>query len=251
MTIQCGRCIGCRLDYSREWAIRCYHESKLYDDNCFVTLTYRDPNQCTLEQLAKREHIRDDYSLQKSHFQKFLKRLRKKADAPFRYFMCGEYGELGRPHYHVCLFNYQPSDLQHFYSVEGLHYYTSEELLKTWKYGHVTVTQFTWETAAYTARYSLKKVHGEKADEHYRRVRDDGTVYWLLPEYSDQSNRPGIGAEFAMKYMDDFTVQDKCHRHDGGAQQMPRYYLKLLERSDPEQLEKILELRRQKNAERA
>lgn len=26
--ISCGKCIGCRLDYSREWAIRSYFESK-------------------------------------------------------------------------------------------------------------------------------------------------------------------------------------------------------------------------------
>ena len=38
--VACGQCMGCRLEYSRVWAMRCTHEASLYDDNCFVTLTY-------------------------------------------------------------------------------------------------------------------------------------------------------------------------------------------------------------------
>ena len=38
--IPCGRCIGCRLDYSRQWAVRALHESMLHKDNTFVTLTF-------------------------------------------------------------------------------------------------------------------------------------------------------------------------------------------------------------------
>lgn len=40
--IPCGRCIGCKLDYAREWANRGYLESKSYEQNYFVTITY-DP----------------------------------------------------------------------------------------------------------------------------------------------------------------------------------------------------------------
>ena len=42
--LPCGRCMGCRLERSRQWALRCFHESKLYEDNCFVTLTFSDEN---------------------------------------------------------------------------------------------------------------------------------------------------------------------------------------------------------------
>ncbi len=42
MEVACGQCLGCRLDRSRMWAMRIVHESSLYDDNCFVTLTYDD-----------------------------------------------------------------------------------------------------------------------------------------------------------------------------------------------------------------
>lgn len=41
-TIPCGKCIGCRLAYSRQWAVRCVHEASLHDRNCFLTLTFDD-----------------------------------------------------------------------------------------------------------------------------------------------------------------------------------------------------------------
>ena len=40
LTLPCGNCIGCRLERSRQWAVRCMHEASLYEDNCFLTLTY-------------------------------------------------------------------------------------------------------------------------------------------------------------------------------------------------------------------
>ena len=33
--VPCGKCVGCRLDKSRKWAIRCVHEASLYNNNCF------------------------------------------------------------------------------------------------------------------------------------------------------------------------------------------------------------------------
>ena len=42
--VPCGQCIGCRLEYSRQWAMRCAHEASLYEDNCFITLTYNPDN---------------------------------------------------------------------------------------------------------------------------------------------------------------------------------------------------------------
>lgn len=44
VTIPCGQCIGCRLEKSRQWAIRCVHEASLYENNCFITLTYSPEN---------------------------------------------------------------------------------------------------------------------------------------------------------------------------------------------------------------
>lgn len=40
--IPCGRCIGCRLEYSRQWANRCLLELGYHENSWFVTLTYDD-----------------------------------------------------------------------------------------------------------------------------------------------------------------------------------------------------------------
>ena len=42
LSLPCGQCIGCRLERSRQWAVRCMHEASLHDSNCFITLTFDD-----------------------------------------------------------------------------------------------------------------------------------------------------------------------------------------------------------------
>jgi len=101
--LPCRQCIGCRLEYSRQWAIRCLHEASLYDENCYITLTYDD------QKLPESYDIKNGLDL--SHFQLFMKRLRKKYGAKIRFFHCGEYGEdRGRPHFHACIFNHDFQD---------------------------------------------------------------------------------------------------------------------------------------------
>lgn len=126
LQVPCGKCIGCRLERSRQWAIRCMHEASLYEDNCFITLTYND------------DHLPSNGSLDKTHFQKFLKRLRKSIyPQKLRYYHCGEYGdEGGRPHYHAIIFGWSPSDkvLISTEDKQGItcHRYLSESLTQIW-----------------------------------------------------------------------------------------------------------------------
>jgi len=95
LNLPCGKCIGCRLDRSRQWAIRCMHEASLYERNCFITLTYSD------------EFLPNDRSVNVRHFQLFMKKLRKRFGPNIRFYHCGEYGEkTSRPHYHALLFNF-------------------------------------------------------------------------------------------------------------------------------------------------
>ena len=44
VSIPCGKCLGCRLDYAKQWANRCQMEAKKHDHNFFITLTYDDDN---------------------------------------------------------------------------------------------------------------------------------------------------------------------------------------------------------------
>lgn len=59
--IPCRKCIGCRIDYSRDWANRGYLESKKSpNSNYFVTLTYDDEHlpKKMKSQRAKESHTK-------------------------------------------------------------------------------------------------------------------------------------------------------------------------------------------------
>ena len=228
--LPCGKCWGCRLRYSRDWAIRMTHEAQLYQDNCFITLTI-DPKH--MEQRGHR-------GLDKTEFQKFMKRLRFEYDHKIRFYHCGEYGEKnGRPHYHAILFNHWFEDSEKLCKVGGNQYYTSEKLAKLWPYGFNVIGQVTWESCAYTARYVTKKMTGEGTDEKYTDP-ETGEVYER--EYCTQSRMPGIGKEWYLKY----GLTD-VHAHDHvvpiGKPEMkvrpPRYYDKLCEQQYPKLYEEI------------
>lgn len=148
LRLPCGQCVGCRLERSRQWALRCVHEASLHDSNLFVTLTYDD------------EHLPEFNSLYYPDFQKFMKRLRKKFSREnIRFYMCGEYGETTlRPHYHVILFNFDLPDRRLYRrSHSGDHLFTSEILTKIWGKGFCPFGNVTFQSAAYTARYIMKK----------------------------------------------------------------------------------------------
>lgn len=239
LKVPCGQCIGCRLERSRRWALRCVHEAQLYDDNCFITLTYDDKN------------LPHDGSLDKSHFQKFMKRLRKSTDRKIRYFHCGEYGEnFGRPHYHACLFNYDFEDKELWTQQNGINVYVSEKLNSIWQKGFTTVGAVTFESAAYVARYVMKKVTGEMADEYYEKVDPHtGEIFSVLPEYTTMSRRPGIGKAWFEKYEKDCYPSDSVV-HKGRVSKPPPYYDALYEIANPEGFAGVKKSRKKEAAKR-
>lgn len=207
--VACGQCIGCKLERSRQWAVRCMHESSLYERNCFITLTLDDSK------------LPVDMSLDKTVFPKFMKRLRKRFGSGVRYFMCGEYGELlGRPHYHACLFNFDFEDRKLYPTSSEHRIYTSKTLDEIWSFGKCWIGNVTFESAAYCARYCLKKITGEEIDRnsddfftHYTYIDErTGEFYERVPEFATMSRNPGIGAKWFDKfgvgsvYPDNFVV---------------------------------------------
>lgn len=218
--LPCGTCVGCRLDKSRQWAARCVHESKAYDENAFVTLTYED------------DRLPEDGSLRPRDFVLFMKRLRKKFGAGVRFFQCGEYGEkLQRPHHHALLFNCSFPDLVFYRNSEtgSGTLYTSRVLEGLWGHGFCTVGAVTAQSAGYIARYALKKVFGPGAESHYR-----GRV----PEYLTMSRRPGIGAAWFSRYWRDWYPSDEVIV-EGSPIKPPRFYDDLVERVDPALLRSV------------
>lgn len=275
MDVACGQCLGCRLDRCRSWAMRIVHESQLHDrehGNCFLTLTYRSLRECTPEQRLKGLHVPDDWSLNKEHMRNFLKRLRKALpDRKVRYFYCGEYGSVcrhgtnlelskcgscnvGRPHYHVCLFGHQFKDLEPYGSKNGNTLYTSKTLENLWSFGNVDCGELNFDSAAYTAGYVLKKITGAQADEHYCHYDDAGYPFWVEPEYISMSrgnasykgSSCGIGAGWLSEFESDVYPGDVVPVPGKGVYNLvPRYYDEIFKAKNPELMEEIKSKRRE------
>lgn len=201
--VPCGKCIGCRLDHSKEWAVRCVLESLNHLHNSFITLTY-DEGHC-----PKR--------LKKVHLSNFIKRLRAAhPDITIRFFACGEYGTLnGRPHYHALIFGYDFPDKE-FLTNDGLSaLFSSSELEKLWPYGISSIGEVSLESCAYTARYSMKKTKASKGDE------------FLL-----MSRRPGIAFDWFLDHQEMIYLSDHVYGNFGRNRHVasvPRYFDKLAE----------------------
>lgn len=232
LSLPCGRCMGCRLERSRQWAVRCLHESKCFEDNCFVTLTYAP------------EFLPEGGTLVRKHLQDFIKRLRNHhPDRKIRVFYCGEYGsQLSRPHYHLCLFNFDFLDKEKFCKIQGNWSYTSKSLSKLWSMGHASVTGFSFETAAYVARYCTKKISGSQAVDHYQ---------GRLPEFAGMSLKPGIGASWFDKYAKTDLIPHNNLVVRGALSKPPRYYDILWDREDPDGFAKAKEARKELGEEMA
>lgn len=196
------------------------HEAQLYDQNCFLTLTFAD------------EHLPENYSVDVRDLQLFMKRLRKETyPRLIRFYAVGEYGDLsGRPHYHALIFNYDFSDKNVYSISRGNKLYTSSLLSKLWPYGLATLGSVTPQSAAYCARYSMKKIGGKNAAEHYTRLHPlTGKFVTVRPEFSVMSRRPGIGTGWFERFRSDIYPSDYVIV-DGHKQAVPRFYkLKLTE----------------------
>lgn len=245
VTVPCGRCIGCRLEHSRQWAVRCMHEASLYEHNQFVTLTYDE------------KHLPKNLSLDRDAFRLFMRRLRKFSPG-VRYFHCGEYGdENSRPHYHAVLFNLYFPDRLLWTIRNGEPHYSSKILTEIWGQGNATTTDVTFEGAAYVARYCTKKLSGKALEEMndkglYPYERYDaatGDVWSVEPEYATMSRRPGIGAGWFDKWKAEVYPADSVVVR-GKECKPPKFYDAKLEAINPQLSEKIKEERKQRHFEK-
>ena len=240
LSLPCGQCVGCRLERSRQWAIRCMHEASLHDQNCFITLTYSD------------EHVPKDMSLHYEHFQLFMKRLRKKyPDKRIRFYMAGEYGEkFDRPHFHACIFGFDFPDKKYFRRLSsGSHIYRSQDLEGLWPYGYSSIGDVNFQSAAYVARYIMKKINGKPRldkdgnwidpEDHYRYCDlETGELMQRTPEFNKMSLKPGIGFNWYKKYMTDVYPHDYVIVN-GKKCKPPRYYDKNFEKDLPDEFEML------------
>lgn len=256
--LPCGQCIGCRLDYSKEWATRCVCESKLWDSNYFITLTYSDENLPIKDEMLNKE-TGEAYKnpgdwgscLEPKHMQKFIKDLRRYWKHHFnhdniRFFYCGEYGEKGkRAHWHIILFNL-PIPKEHlkflFVNEQYEPLYRCDILEKIWKKGIVTVGQVTFSSCAYVARYITKKQKGPHAMEDYLRTG-------RIPELVNMSRKPGIGYDYFRTHKMEIYREDRLLQHTCKGNNLivkpPHYFDKKMKEEQPYFMEILSEDRRQ------
>lgn len=226
--LPCGKCIECRLDYARQWAVRCVHEAAMHPKNSFITLTYDD------------NHVGDG-RLHYDHFQKFMKKLRKLQSEPMGVFVTGEYGEkTKRPHWHAILFNFDFSDHQPLRTNErGDRIYTSRTLDRIWAKGMAEIGSVTFESAGYCARYAAKKLcHGKDSEHDYQPI-------------SKKSSKHAIGKAWLEKNWRDVFINDELVLADGTTTAIPRYYVKWLQEHQPTEWLRYVTETREKKISRA
>jgi len=277
LQVSCGQCIGCRLEYSRQWAVRGMAEAHAWENNCFITLTYNP------------EKVPKNGSLVLEDFQKFMKRLRRRCSGceeishpktgepvkPIRVYYCGEYGdENQRPHYHAILFNFDFPDKILYKEKDGYNLYTSEILNDLWtdpsdgvSLGFASVGECNFDTIAYVARYMLKKIKGDAKEQLLTHtfytsagsINVDllptqrfnpftGEIHDTIPEFSNCSRAWGIGKQYFDKYNEEIYVTDSVV-YQGRECPPPRYFDSLLKSLDEDKYNDI-KLARNDNAKK-
>lgn len=230
--LPCGKCIACRLEYARQWAVRCVHEAQMHEETCFITLTYSD------------EHLLSD-KLQYDDFQKFMKRLRRAyPNKTIGMFVTGEYGDKRkRPHWHAIIFGWEPTDKTPKYLNErGDQVYESDTLTRLWGKGIAEFGSVTFESAGYCARYAAKKLAHGKDDSHdYQPISKKSSKHaigkkWLERFWPDVFNH----GQVTLKKKDEII---KCS--------IPRYYEKWLKQNQPQEWENYVTKRKQSIIDKA
>lgn len=248
ISLPCGKCAICQIQKRKDMSVRLAHEASVHEDACFITLTYDDkylPMTSIGDWTDKKRDVESEISILRgdvfglptllpSDVQKFLKRLRrhleyipKKSDGrdhvtkPIRYFCVGEYGgKTHRPHYHIMIFGWKPSDMIPWELRKKYTIYRSAQIEKLWCYGFSTVGDVNAGVAKYCARYVTKKL--ARLEEM---TPDEKAV---CPEFFLQSVRNGgMGSPWLSKWYNNLktgfvTVRSGIDRISRCS--IPRYY---------------------------
>lgn len=177
LEMPCGKCLACLARKRKDWTTRLTHELSLHDRRkvLYLTLTYSQERvPCTDGEnfwIGHDSNRPGRQTLLPADVQKFLKRLRrhleyrpsKRDDGrdhvdSIRYYCVGEYGGLTRrPHYHLMIFGWWPSDCKFFKRHKGNDIFLSSQIRKLWPFGFHTCETCGDCVSSYVARYVSKK----------------------------------------------------------------------------------------------
>lgn len=245
--VPCNKCAACQIRKRKDYSVRLAHEATMHESACFITLTYNDDSVPVTDwnSLDTKRKLFDrgvgnlpEMTLIPSDVQKFMKRLRRHLEyrpkkhkdgrdhvARIRYFAVGEYGsKTHRPHYHIIVYGWFPSDAKAFMERNGHLVFRSAQLEKLWKFGFSSLTEVHPSTAKYCARYVTKK---------FARLNEDGdaSATSVVPEFTLSSVRNGgIGSTWLCKYASNlFTGFVNVKQNDRVIKcSIPRYYFNRL-----------------------
>ena len=228
VTVNCGKCMACRINYTSAWKLRLLYELSEWDSAMFITLTYDEG------------HVPGDFSLHKKDPVGFFKRLRAylayNSDRQIKYYCCGEYGDKkditrpdknhGRPHYHAVIFGLNPFDdndrkliveaWQH--RCEDWQFDRNRGKLNQYGIGEKSAIQnVTPEDIEYVTGYVQKKLSGSLAGTTYG---DDEPPFAIMSK--------GLGLEFALSNAHRLRTNGFTYL-SGHKISLPRYYREKLE----------------------
>lgn len=170
----CGKCLSCRKKRAHELASKCVLHSSLYEQNCFLTLTY--------DEKQKGYHNEFQYT----DIQKFKKRLRQYCKRTFKktieVFNVHEYGRNGKKHWHLIVFNHDFADKTLYTVSNQIPIYTSQLLKRLWPYGYNTIGNVTTASAMYQAQYcekDFKHGHAGTSKKSHSKHSGIGKPYFL------------------------------------------------------------------------
>lgn len=203
--LPCGKCYRCIMRRVNGWAFRLDQEFKRAISADFITFTY-DTRFVPI-------NAEGNLVLDKSHLQKFFKKLRKCTPSKIKYFACGEYGtKTKRPHYHAIIFNAKLLDIE-----------------KKWDLGAIHRGDVNPATSYYTLKYMCKGLPK-------RWWKEQG----LTPEFQVMSK--GLGDNYLSPSMYKWHASDLysryyCPTYDNIKVPMPRFYReKIYSNEEREQL---------------
>ena len=210
MIVPCKQCRPCRKSLARMWTVRLLYESDYWNKLSFVSLDYAPeflpflPDGSNLGTLYQIPYNLGS-TLDKDAVPKFMKRLRTNyyrdhgVKLACKVYYCGEYGDLGRPHYHLILFGLDHSD--------------RDVLERSWPYGRVDIAHVELESIQYVTGYVQKKLNGNLGSEVY----GDRVV-----PFGHSSK--GLGLNYFLDHKSRFYQDLKAHLQ-GRKVTIPRYFL--------------------------
>lgn len=162
-------------------------ESISHAGSSFVTLTYGS------------EALPPGGNLVRKDVQDWLKRLRKAAGIPLRYYYVGEYGDQTfRPHYHAAVFGIPGCLYRHCERGRAsCKCFSCDLIRRTWQKGKTDCAQLEQDSAQYIAGYVVKKMT----------KKTDPRLGGRTPEFGQPSLKPGLGA-FAVDALADVMTTE-------------------------------------------